>query len=294
MLSNENNSLKLLFLINPKSGNNTTDWHQQIQNYFNASAYKVQLFELPNPCEPNKIKEAIEAYQPHRVIAVGGDGTVKLAAQCLLHTNIPLGILPAGSANGMAKELNIPVNIMRALDVAVSGETKRIHLVKVNDEICIHLSDIGFNAFVVKKFEADHGRGMWGYIKAFWKVLWKRPVMQVKIQTDETWVKRNAGMIVIANATKYGTGALINPRGKLDDQLFEVIVVKKISVKEIFKMMFTHTPYDKSKIELFQTSSLHIQSRKRVHFQVDGEYLGKVNNINATLMPNALEVIVPH
>ena len=125
MLSNENNSLKLLFLINPKSGNNTTDWHQQIQNYFNASAYKVQLFELPNPCEPNKIKEAIEAYQPHRVIAVGGDGTVKLAAQCLLHTNIPLGILPAGSANGMAKELNIPVNIMRALDVAVSGENKK-------------------------------------------------------------------------------------------------------------------------------------------------------------------------
>src|SRR3954469_4028101 len=286
MIKNENNSLKLLFLINPKSGNNGTDWHQQIQNYFNASKYNVQLFELPSPCEPRHIKETIEAFRPHRVIAVGGDGTVKLAAQCLLQTNIPLGILPAGSANGMAKELNIPVNVMKALDVAVSGGTKKIHLVKINNEICIHLSDIGFNAFVVKKFEADHGRGMWGYIKAFWKVLWKRPLMQVKIQTDKAWVKRNAAMVVIANATKYGTGALINPRGKLDDGVFEVIVVKKISVKEIYKMMFTHTPYDKRKIELFQTSSLHIQSRKRAHFQVDGEYLGKVNNINATLMAN--------
>src|SRR3954453_7968930 len=102
MISNENNSLKLLFLINPKSGNNGTDWHQQIQNYFNASKYNIQLFELLIPCEPRHIKETIEAYQPHRVIAVGGDGTVKLAAQCLMHTNIPLGILPAGSANGMA------------------------------------------------------------------------------------------------------------------------------------------------------------------------------------------------
>ncbi len=293
MSSNENNSLKLLFIVNQKSGNNSTDWHQQIHSYFNASNYNIRLFELTKPCEPQQIKEAIEAYQPHRVIAVGGDGTVKLAAQCLLHTNIPLGILPAGSANGMAKELNIPVNIIKALDVAVSGGTKKIHLVKVNNEICIHLSDIGFNAFVVKKFEADHGRGMWGYIKAFWKVLWKRPLMEVKIQTDKAWVKRNAAMIVIANATKYGTGALINPNGKLDDEVFEVIVVKKISVKEIFKMMFTHTPYDKSKIELFQTSSLHIQSRRRAHFQVDGEYLGKVNSIDAAILTNALEVVIP-
>jgi YegS/Rv2252/BmrU family lipid kinase len=227
------------------------------------------------------------------VIAVGGDGTVKLAAQCLLNSIIPLGILPAGSANGMAKELNIPINITKALDVAVNGGTKKIHLVKINNELCIHLSDIGFNAFVVKKFEADHGRGMWGYIKAFWKVLWKRPVMQVKIHTDKEWVKRNAAMIVIANATKYGTGALINPNGKLDDEVFEIIVVKKVSVKEIFQMMFTHTPYDKRKIELFQTRSLHMQSRRRAHFQVDGEYLGKVNNIDATILPNALEVIIP-
>src|SRR5947208_718671 len=138
MQSNENNSLKLLFIVNPKSGNNGTDWNQQIKNYFNASNYNIQLFELSNPCEPNLIKKTIETYQPHRVIAVGGDGTVKLAAQCLLHTNIPLGILPAGSANGMAKELNIPVNIMKALDVAVSGRTKKIHLVRVNNEICIH------------------------------------------------------------------------------------------------------------------------------------------------------------
>lgn len=290
---NVTNSLKILFIINPKSGNHATDWHQLINNYFKSSGYTIELFDLPGSCTPELIKQKVEDYQPQRVIAVGGDGTVRLAAQCLLHTDIPLGILPAGSANGMAKELNIPANTIKALDVAVNGGTKKIHLVKINNEVCIHLSDIGFNAFVVKKFEADHGRGMWGYIKAFWKVLWRHPLMQVKIQTDETWVKRNASMIVIANATKYGTGALINPQGKLDDGVFEVIVVKKIAVKEIFKMMFTHTPYDRRKIELFQTSSLHIQSRKRAHFQVDGEYLGKVNNIQATILTNALEVVIP-
>ena len=100
-------------------------------------------------------------------------------------------------------------------------------------------------------------------------------------------------MVVIANATKYGTGALINPKGELTDELFEVIVVKKLSVKEIFKMMVTHTPYDRTKTEVFQTGSLHIKSRRRAHFQVDGEYLGKVNNIKATILAHALEVITP-
>ncbi len=53
-----------------------------------------------------------------------------------------------------------------------------------------------------------------------------------------------AAMIVIANATRYGTGALINPNGSLEDALFEVIVVKKISLSQLFKMMVTHQPYN--------------------------------------------------
>ncbi|MDQ2721005.1 MAG: diacylglycerol kinase family lipid kinase [Bacteroidota bacterium] len=286
-------NLKLLFIINPGSGNNEPDWPKLIRDYFKPLTHTIELFYLPDPCDPEKIKQKINEYKPERVVAVGGDGTVKLAAQCLLKTCIPLGILPAGSANGMAKELEIPKNEEEALDLILNGETKKIHIIKINDELCIHLSDIGFNAFVVKKFETDHIRGMWGYMKATWKVLWNHPMMQVKIQTDNIVIKKNAAMIVIANATKYGTGALINPNGKLYDNVFEVIVIKKISVKEIFKMMVTHTPYDPEKTEIFQTSSLHIQSKKKVHFQVDGEYLGKVNNISATILLNAIEVIIP-
>jgi diacylglycerol kinase (ATP) len=290
---NETPALKLLFIINRSSGNNEKDWYEIIQNYFKSLHHTIELFALPDPCTPDKIRQKIEEYKPGRVVAVGGDGTVKLVAQCVQQTNISLGILPAGSANGMAKELEIPNNAEKALDIVINGGTRKIHLVKINDQLCIHLSDIGFNAFVVKKFETGASRGMWGYVKALWKVLWNKPMMLAEIHTDKTVIKRNAAMIVVANATKYGTGALINPHGKLDDDVFEVIVVKKISLKEIFKMMISHTPYDPEKTELFQTSSLHIQSQKKAHFQVDGEYLGKVNKINATIIPSALEVIIP-
>jgi YegS/Rv2252/BmrU family lipid kinase len=290
---NSAKQLKLLFIINPNSGNKTINFHDSIKEYFKDYALELVLFDLPANCSSEEIKKKIKDEDPSKVIAVGGDGTVKLVAECLLQTNIPLGILPAGSANGMAKELSVSVNITDALDTIVNGVPKKIHLVQVNEELCIHLSDIGFNAYVVKTFEAFDKRGMWSYMKAAWKVLRRNPLMDVRIQIDDAFVQREAEMVVIANATKYGTGVLINPAGSLEDDLFEVIIVKQISLIEIFKMKFTHAPYHPKKTELLQTRDLKIKSKHKVHFQVDGEYLGKVNNVTASIVPDALHILVP-
>jgi YegS/Rv2252/BmrU family lipid kinase len=290
---NNNAVLKYLFVVNPVSGNNNTNFRAEIEEYFTSLPGDPRFFELPASGAPQKLKEKINQEKPDKLIAVGGDGTVKLVAEAVWQTNIPIGILPAGSANGMAKELGISTELKTALDIIFNGRIKKIHAIKINNELCIHLSDIGFNAFVIKKFESEKTRGMWGYVKAAWKVLWSHSKMQVLIQTDEEEIRRQAAMVVIANATQYGTGVLINPEGKLTDDLFEVVIVRKISLSEIFKMRVTHMPYDPSKTEIIQTRDLNIQSRHRVHFQVDGEYLGKINEIKATILPNALNVIVP-
>ena len=290
---NEKDCKKLLFIINPGSGNNDIDWTNQITQYFSATQYEIEFYDLPADCDLQKIKDKIIDFMPQQVIAVGGDGTVKLVAECLIQKNIPLGILPAGSANGLAKELGISNNPLDALDVLVNGNVKKVHVIKINNELCIHLSDIGFNAFVIKMFEAQTGRGMWGYIKASVKALWSHPHMMIEMQLLDKKIKLKVAMVVIANATQYGSGAVINPIGKLDDDVFEVIAVKKISFREIFKMMISHAPYDTEKTEIFQTKTLSIRSRKKAHFQVDGEYLGKVNEVNASIITDALEIIVP-
>jgi YegS/Rv2252/BmrU family lipid kinase len=286
-------SLKLLFIINPGAGKNSIDWPEAINAYFSSLHHTIELYELPESCDPATITEKIKEASPDKVIAVGGDGTLKLVADCLQGANIPIGLLPAGSANGMAKELGISLDPDEALDIVMYGQPKSIHLVKINNERCIHLSDIGFNAFVVKKFEDEDKRGMWGYIKAAWKVLWNYSQMNIEINIDDTRIKRRAAMVVIANATKYGTGVVINPDGRLDDDRFEIVIVKKVSFAEIFKMRFTHKPYHPAKTEVMQVRSLKIDSHHKVHFQVDGEYMGKVNSIKAELIPRALRIIVP-
>ncbi|MES2646276.1 MAG: diacylglycerol kinase family protein [Bacteroidota bacterium] len=289
---NNRTSLRLLFIINPASGNKKVNYELEINNYMANHQYNVECFVMPLQCPADLIKKRIEQTKPDRVIATGGDGTIKLVAECLMKTQIPLGIIPAGSANGMAKELAIPLNLNGALDIIINGHTTPVSMIKVNDELCIHLSDIGFNAFVVKKFEAGTGRGMWGYIKASWQVLRSHAKMHAKIIVNKVLIERYASMIVIANATRYGSGALINPVGTLDDKVFEVIVVKKISMMEIFKMMVTHSNYNPQKTELFQTDTLQINSKRKAHFQVDGEYRGKINHLEASIIPNAVQVIV--
>ncbi|MEO6316363.1 MAG: YegS/Rv2252/BmrU family lipid kinase [Chitinophagaceae bacterium] len=288
---NSRQHLKLLFIINPGAGNKGVDWPAAINDFFQHLPHTTEQYLLTRGCNTDSIKDKISDSKPDRVIAVGGDGTVKLVAECLLHTEITMGIVPAGSANGLAKELHIPTDTSAALQHLLKEETQKIHLVKINGQLCVHLSDIGFNASVIKIFESEKRRGMMGYVKAAWRVLWRHSVMQATIQIDNSSIKRDAAMIVIANATRYGSGAIINPMGRLDDDLFEIVIIRKVSFTEIFKMMVSHTAYDKTKTELFQTQSLHIHSKRKAHFQVDGEYLGKTNHIEAIILKSALRII---
>ena len=291
-METEPSELKLLFIVNPGSGSDDTNFKQVITDFFEPLHHQFEIYELPEDCSKELIEAAIKKSKADRVIAVGGDGTLKLVAECLLNTETPIGIIPAGSANGMAKEIGIPLQIQDALALTISGSPKRIHAVTVNDELCIHLADIGFNAYIVKKFDDLPQRGMWGYAKATWKALWSHHKMEVELNIEGKTIRSEAAMVVIANATMYGTGVKINPEGKLDDDMFEVILIKKYAVMEIIKIRFTNLPFNPKKIKLYHAKSLNIKTKHKVHFQVDGEYKGKVSFVKANILPAAISVIV--
>jgi YegS/Rv2252/BmrU family lipid kinase len=289
----ENKKQRLLFVVNQGSGNRDESLSEKIINHFSKRETTIEIFEFPRNCTPGQLKKAVEKAKADRVIAVGGDGTLKFVAECLLKTNIPIGIVPAGSANGMAKELGIPLDIEEALEVAERGTPKQIHATVVNNELCIHLSDIGFNAYLVKRFDQVPQRGMLTYAKSAWHAFWNHKKMQVQFKVDDRDIKADAAMVVVANATKYGTGFLINPDGKLDDKLFEVILIKEYAVMEILKIWISRLPWNPKKIERFQASEINITTKHKAHFQVDGEYLGKTNRVTAKLLPKAINIIMP-
>lgn len=284
-----------MFIINPISGGKEkTDWEKRIREYFKESPHSMDFYLLTGESDKISVQRHIEQVKPDRVVGVGGDGTIKMLAEIMYHSPLPLGIIPAGSANGMARELGIPVDIDTALDIVVNGMVKPIDVIRINEEeICIHLSDIGLNAMLVKYFEQSEKRGMWGYGKAVFRMLYEKQKMHVTITTDTETIRRKAYMVVLANARKYGTGANINPEGDISDGLFEVVVVRKLNLIELFKAILTDKSFHPNRIEVFSTKTVEMSTLKKAHFQVDGEYRGRIRQVNAAILPGCLKLMQP-
>lgn len=288
-------SKKILFVINEGSGRKKNlNWKELIATYFEKLPHRLSFFTMP----PKKAEEALEKMiveiAPDIVVAVGGDGTVTFVAKKLMNKNIAMGILPAGSANGMAKELQIPDDPEKALEIVLNGVAKKTDLIAINeDKVCLHLSDLGLNARLIRYFEERSIRGQLGYSMALVKALYRRQPLSITVELKGKELKRQALMVIIANASKYGIGANINPRGNIHDGMFEVVIVNKLSFTEILKMFMKVRRFDPRFIEIFGATSASIETRRPEHFQVDGEYLGKTTQVKAKVLAGALLLIMP-
>ncbi|MEJ7683055.1 MAG: diacylglycerol kinase family protein [Segetibacter sp.] len=223
-----------------------------INKYFEKLEHKIKFFLLNGKNDAEELEKYIEEVKPEKVVAVGGDGTISMVAKKIFGTDMQLGILPAGSANGMARELNIPINTEQALDIVEKGIVRKADAICINDEICLHLSDIGMNARLIKYFDEGNMRGKWGYAKVALKVLLRKQNIRIIIQAKEKEIKRDAFMVVLANASKYGTGAIINPKGDLYDGLFEVVIIKQIGIATLFKVWFRPRNLDPKKLKSYR------------------------------------------
>lgn len=286
-------SQKILFVINPGSGKNNTDWKKEITTYFDNKDDILDFYELEKPPECEKLKKYLSLSDAHKIVAVGGDGTVTLIAGLLSGSSKSLGILPAGSANGMAKELMIPDNPQKAIEIIEKGIVTPIDSILINNKhFSIHLSDIGVNAQLIKNFEDSDNRGMIGYAKVLLKTLITKDRFTINLTTSDKKITRKAIMVVIANAGKYGTGAMINPHSNISDKIFEAVIVKKITAGSVIRMIASRK-FKPKNIETYHCRALEVESRKKVHFQVDGEYLGKINKITAVIQPHSVNLILP-
>ncbi len=287
--------MTFLFAINPVSGGqDKAGWTEAIQRFFANSLHTAHLLYLNGQTDDEALRRQLTDLKPDRVVAVGGDGTIKFVAGQLLETNRPLGVLPAGSANGMARELGLPLDVNEALAVLVDGVEKTIDVIAINDgDICLHLSDIGLNAQLVKHYQENNLRGKLGYLRGVVRVFQKRRQLRVSIDTNEACVERVAFMVVLANARMYGTGAVINPDGDLSDGQFEVVVFRRLSIWEILKLFWRYQPFDPKQIEIFPATSITIETHRLAYFQVDGEYRGRIDTVRARIRPGVLTILVP-
>ena len=289
--------LKVLFVVNPRAGNREGGRLElAISEESRNQGFEYLIYRIQSSNEEKNIQQEISEYRPDIIGVAGGDGTVNLLARILKGQQTPLLIIPLGSANGMAKELAIGNRIDTALQLITSGLEKRIDLLNINGNICIHLGDVGLNASIVKRFDKDPKRGLWTYARHLYKELFLIDVYKFNINIDGQQIKRKAVSVTFANASKYGTGAVINPLGRVDDGKFELVIIKpfpKIHLLSITWKMFIGRLQTSEFVEVFSCKKAFIVTSKRTTLQIDGEVMGKTKEIEVEVLPLAVNMLIP-
>lgn len=286
---------RVLFIVNPISGGiDKTDIVKHVKERMEHLRGELYLYYTSGENDKEELTRIVDEFKPQRILIAGGDGSIKLIAEIMKDDTVPVGLFPAGSANGLAENLNLPSSTEQIAEVAFGENFAHIDCISVNDELCLHISDIGLNAALIKNYEEGNIRGKLGYMIQSIPTLIKSDFpFRFTIRINGMNLKKSAVLLAIANAKKYGTGSKINPEGEFNDGKFEILIFKKFDIPEILKTFGEMADYDHDFLEIVQTSEVTIECEKLVPFQIDGEYRSEVNRVHAVISPYKIKMAIP-
>jgi YegS/Rv2252/BmrU family lipid kinase len=285
---------KILLVVNPISGSfDKANLIKTVETQLANININIQVYETQGEEDKIAISNLIKEHKPERILVAGGDGTIQLVAKVLKDFDLILGILPAGSANGFAINLDLPDDLNEQIKIAIGSKIFTVDTLELNGEMCLHISDLGINAELIRHYEHSNFRGMFGYFLQSFPTLFKSnyPYKFIIEANNYKYVKKGV-LLAIANANKFGTGANINPHGKLNDGKFEVLIFKKLSLFQIIKTLFKNTKMDSNFVEAISTEEAIITCKKPIAFQIDGEFIGKRKEVKVKVSDKKLKIAV--
>jgi diacylglycerol kinase family enzyme len=289
--------MKLLFIVNPISGGvDKEPFLKEAVALCKNYGIKYEIFKTTGVNDHEEALKILHRTKPDKVISVGGDGTTLFTSILLLDTNYAMGIIPLGSANGMATELFVnPVPIEAFKDIIMSDIVEGLDILLINNEhYTLHIGDVGINASIVHAYEQDKNRGMATYAKYFIEELKKMQPFNVTVKTDEETVSTQVFMSAICNSRKYGTGVPLNVVGNPMDGKFEIVLSEEINLSSLLKAglsSFDDKYFDNTSSRVLMTSKAELIFDQPRLLQLDGEVIDKFESIRVELLPGAVNLI---
>ena len=287
---------KAIFVINPISGgSDKAPIVEQIKEKLSDEIIPEFLF-WDYPKQKEEIKTYIREKDFDIAAAVGGDGTINLVAQSVFNSSKALAIIPVGSGNGLARHLNIPLKIEKAIRLINKGKTSMIDSCLVNNIFFISTSGIGFDAYIGKLFSESRSRGFLTYVKLTLSQFIKYQPQHYTLLIGDKQIEREAFLITFANASQYGNDAFIAPQADIADGLMDVCILKPFRVWNTLSIgmkMFSGKLNHSSFMETFHATSVKVirQSSGPVHYDGEPHELGE--NLHVQMMPASIKIIIP-
>ena len=239
---------------------------------------------------------AFEGY--NAVYAAGGDGTINDVASGLVGSEIPLGIMPLGTGNGIARGLNIPLEPERFTEVLLKNKTTKIDTGKISTSFFLATAGIGFDATISYEFNKSYksNRNLPVYVLLGIKNYFFKSSENLTLIINGREIKRKLFGLTIANTSQYGGGAIIAPQANPQSGNLIAVLIPKLNVFEALpaiQKLFKGSVNEINKLEFIEFKSLKIKREKTGLYHADGEAHKGTATLNVKVLPSSLKVIVP-
>jgi YegS/Rv2252/BmrU family lipid kinase len=288
-------SPKALLLINPHSRKGQAFLSTAI------NCLKTLGFDViqEDTTHPDHLGDLIRSYQQEidLVIVGGGDGTLNAAVDAIMETKLPLGILPLGTANDLARTLGIPNSIPEACRIIAAGQIRRIDLGCVNGKYFFNVASLGLSVNITQKLTKEVKRrwGVFAYAAAAFQVVWKSRPFRAEIRTPDQSFRVKTVQVAVGNGRYYGGGMAVFHDARIDDQRLDLY---SLEVDHWWQMIPLLPAIRQGRhinwrgVRAIQGQEIEVYTRKPYPVNTDGEITTYTPAV-FSLIPKAIGVFVP-
>lgn len=294
---------EVALLVNPAAGHGkAVAAAQRARAKFAALGVKVRDLVGTDPAESQQLARAAVAEGIDALVVVGGDGMIHLALPALAGTDVPLGVIPAGTGNDQAREYGWPrKDPERAAEIVAAGKTRTVDVgsAATADGRTTYFGSVlaaGFDSLVsdrTNRMRWPHGRARYN-LAMLAEFVNLRPLPFVITLADGTLIERDVLLVAVGNTQSYGGGMRIAPAADPTDGTFDVTIAQAERRWKVLRQtpsVYTGKHVERPEVQVVRTPSLRLESAG-INAYADGEYLGPLP-VDISIVPQALNILVP-
>jgi YegS/Rv2252/BmrU family lipid kinase len=287
---------KICFIVNPISGVGRQKIIEKlIDQNLNRTLFEYEIVYTKAAKHATELAKQAVLDNFNIVVAVGGDGSVNETAKGLIGSNTAMAIMPAGSGNGLARHLKIPLNLKKAMKIINTAKETRIDSIQFNNETFINIAGVGFDAHIGWEFAKFGKRGLSSYLKIIMREFPKYKAQDFELTINEKVFHKKAFLISFANGSQWGNNAHIAPQADIADGVMDICILKDFSIFKIAPIAYKllcKTIHQSAYLEIIKAKEVIVKQPGTIA-HIDGEPIKIGNTISIKVNPLSLKIIIP-
>ncbi|RYY96578.1 MAG: diacylglycerol kinase [Chitinophagaceae bacterium] len=293
------------YIINPISGTRSKkDLPDYVAARTKEAGFGCTVYASPKDGDYSAIERQLLAQASTDIVIAGGDGTINAAVGALRHLNLPFGIIPCGSGNGLALSAGLSKKPRPALDIILSAKPSPVDAYTVNGRFACMLCGLGLDAKVAHDFANAGTRGLMTYIEKSIANFFTAKPYPFTLEAGEARYPVEAFFISIANSNQFGNNVTIAPKASLSDGLLDVVVLAKQNKLSLVLQAARQclgfirpreltTLRSGASVLYLQAPAIRIHNPEGAHLHIDGDPVETAPLLNIEVIPHAFQLLMP-